>query len=511
MAENPTLPQTDIEIIQKYPDSGDDPKSFRLDFPDFKEVCQTTFAKGTIIDDPNCFKLTNDDPITVESMVKVEGDFGESDYIPIFYHPKEFYWDYPLGDPPVKATDFDEETGAFKLAWQSFRSGDEVVVMLKEKVPVAVMGHADGVPRLGEDVFKLQMADPPADPDPYKLDPNPYYFSINRTKRIELPPKGTAPLQQSNPDAFATYSPMLPDKGPPWWPEGPDMDYGLKLKAAVAESGVEVTERLLPDDLLPPLYKVDDLNYHEPFYMGHFEEREKWYWKVVVWAFAVGPIAIAIYTNLSKREHYRKYYRASIHKNGHGTKDETGTYGPYLWEPEGTLPHEFTCDEDKWWNEEDYDIYYNFWYQDIPPHSPPFTLGAQTKPPPYIFEANPTAPIINDKDPWYKNELFLVKAGLYRKNIIEEILTSVGGSPYGAYLAAWEGNYPMSKDWWPGSPEGMIKQTSLTVHMDLYSRWRYCEPNLDFSTYACPSEFNFYTRPHTKAEMEAAGMWPAPA
>lgn len=144
MAKKSTLPNTDLEVVEKYP-SGK-----RLDFQNFGSVCKTTYAKGVITD----FKKLKDDPITVESMVKVTGAFGESEYIPIFYHPKKDYWDKTLADPAVLATDFDEETGAFKQAWMSFRSGDEVVVMLKEGVPVAIVAHADGVPRIGEDVFK---------------------------------------------------------------------------------------------------------------------------------------------------------------------------------------------------------------------------------------------------------------------------------------------------------------------------------------------------------------------
>ena len=35
----------------------------------------------------------------------------------------------------------------------SFRCGDEVIVMLQDGVPVAVLGHADGVPRVGEDLI----------------------------------------------------------------------------------------------------------------------------------------------------------------------------------------------------------------------------------------------------------------------------------------------------------------------------------------------------------------------
>ena len=83
--------------------------------------------------------------------VQVEGQ-DESDFLPLFYHPKAQYWD----DTDVLATDFDEESGYFKRAWMSFRCGDEVVVMIREGSPFAVLGFADGVPRVGEDILQLE-------------------------------------------------------------------------------------------------------------------------------------------------------------------------------------------------------------------------------------------------------------------------------------------------------------------------------------------------------------------
>jgi len=163
MAENPLLPNTDIEIIEKYPPGR------RADFPDFGSVCKTSFSKGTITD----FEKISDDPIAVKPRVKVTGDFGESDYIPLFYHPKEKYWDGPTGppifesgeypdiigwkSPSLLATDYNKEGGYFEKAWMSFRCGDEVAVMLKEGVPVAIVGFADGKPRVGENILKVDL------------------------------------------------------------------------------------------------------------------------------------------------------------------------------------------------------------------------------------------------------------------------------------------------------------------------------------------------------------------
>ena len=155
MAENPLLPGTDIEVVEKYAPGK------RLDFPDFGSVCKTTFAKGVIAD----FKKTNDDPITVASMVKVtvEGK-GESDYIPLFYHPKKLYWDGKVivdgisVDTGEVATNYSE--GSFTGSWRSFRIGDEVIVMLSEGKPVAVLGFADGKPKIGENILKVTSSFP---------------------------------------------------------------------------------------------------------------------------------------------------------------------------------------------------------------------------------------------------------------------------------------------------------------------------------------------------------------
>jgi hypothetical protein len=142
------FPGTEMSIFEKYPESR------RLDHPNFGDVSKTTFAKGVIID----FEKIGDDPLTVKSRAKV--DIG-GDWLPIFFNPKEQYWD---GADGVLARDFDADGKYFKQAWQSFRGGDEVVVMLKEGKPVAIMGFADGVPRIGEDVVRLEnLSDPGTD------------------------------------------------------------------------------------------------------------------------------------------------------------------------------------------------------------------------------------------------------------------------------------------------------------------------------------------------------------
>jgi hypothetical protein len=126
------------------------PNSLRIDHEDLGEVCKTTYAKGVIKD----FKKVRDDPLEVKSLVKVEVEgVGESDFIPLFYHPKPQYWD----DKEHQATDYNEEEQYFEKAWMSFRGDDEVVVILREGKPVAVLGFADGKPRIGEDIVKVQV------------------------------------------------------------------------------------------------------------------------------------------------------------------------------------------------------------------------------------------------------------------------------------------------------------------------------------------------------------------
>ena len=202
------FPGTEMEVFSKYPDS------YRLDHPNYGDVAKTPYALGVITD----FKKLTDDPFVVESMVKVTGDWGESDYIPLFYHPKKLYWDNHLAEPPVLAQDFDVATGAFKQAWQSFRCGDEVAVMLKEGVPVAVVGFADGVPRIGEDIVKiaatgagpfyLQCSDAtPYDGKETGPDGNP----LNLTHRPEVYDGGKYEFSQIVSNSYAW------DAGSSWW------------------------------------------------------------------------------------------------------------------------------------------------------------------------------------------------------------------------------------------------------------------------------------------------------
>ena len=130
MADLGKFPGTEMEVFSKYPDS------YRLDHPDYGDVAKTPYAKGVISDFKRPDVANPNDPFVVESMVKVTGDWGESDYIPLFYHPKKLYWDNPLAEPPVLAQDFDVATGAKGLQAENVvvtKSGRDIKEEVKKE------------------------------------------------------------------------------------------------------------------------------------------------------------------------------------------------------------------------------------------------------------------------------------------------------------------------------------------------------------------------------------------
>ena len=189
----------DLAIFEKYPNS------WRVDHPNYGDVAKTTYAKGVIgdgADGSTAFDVLYFYRFRVRSMVKVEGAWGVSDYIPLFYHPKAQYWD----DPPnnLLAQDYNVAGGYFEKAWMSFRVGDEVKVMLKEKQPVAVVGFADGVPRIGEDVVKMVVHPQPGTDyfDAtliFKLDPPSVYFISGPLTSPYYPPLSSS---ENGPDGL---------------------------------------------------------------------------------------------------------------------------------------------------------------------------------------------------------------------------------------------------------------------------------------------------------------------
>jgi hypothetical protein len=124
-----------------------EPGSYFVNHPNYEDVQKTTFEKGTISD----FEVLEEDPFTVSSRVKVKGSWGESEYLPLFFRPKEKYWD----SDDHEATDFNEEGQYYEKAWMSFRcDDDEVIVMVQGSIPLVALGFYDGVPRIGEDIVK---------------------------------------------------------------------------------------------------------------------------------------------------------------------------------------------------------------------------------------------------------------------------------------------------------------------------------------------------------------------
>src|SRR5208337_2560879 len=140
--------------------------NYRINHADFRDVGQINYALGTISD----VQTLQADPIVPTSLVKVTGDWGESDFIPLFYTPKKSYWDI-IPDWLTASLSQDINPDAltsqnvadfyYKTAWTSFRPGDQVKVGLQapagggDLVPVAVLGFGDGVPRIGENIIKF--------------------------------------------------------------------------------------------------------------------------------------------------------------------------------------------------------------------------------------------------------------------------------------------------------------------------------------------------------------------
>lgn len=401
MADVIKFPGTEMEVIEKYP------LSRRLDHPDFGDVCKTTFALGVITD----FEKTSDDPITVNSRVKVTGDFGESEYIPLFYHPKAQYWDDETADPPALATDFDEELGCHKRAWMSFRCGDEVAVMLKEGIPVAVMSHTDGVPRAGEDVVKLSTQSVVTE------------WDFEDSEHPDWPSK----IGSTWPDVFIRMNKIdFHDEAE----KGLD---GLDLKLlneAERHDGPEETVKTgeLNVDIDPnapygTFHEDIGGEWENPLAYGFWsEDGSAFFTKVAVWTIKVGPVIFAIYGK------FRDTYSKSI------------TYYRVAPEPE-------------------------------------------------VYEYHVIQHV-------HGISRLCIKAGIYKEGMIEKIAASINAYPDWNYLGGLT-----ALNWWPVEVEGMVFQNDLSVLLAYL-------PFFDVKSF---DEVQWFARPHTKAELEAAGMWPAAA
>lgn len=379
MADKIIFPGTAMEVFEKYPASR------RLDHPTFGDVCKTTYAVGVITD----FEKIQDDPIQVKSRVKVKiGDGEESDFIPLFFNPKALYWD---GDG-VLAQDFDEEMGAFKQAWQSFRGGDEVAVMLKEGVPVAVMGFADGVPRIGEDIGKLVA---PAPNDPLEQ-----YFQMSKQNTY---PSGA----------------------------GPDsLGLGLLTVAQCLKSPIRTQGTGNFDNSAPYGYNTISDG-------GYDAEGVQWLEttaniridQVAVYMINVGAIC---YLN------YVEFY------------------------------HQYTCYLDHYWGEAGSGL--------------PGAIKTRTV---HVYGINRR----------------MMKAATYQNDLAQKVLDSLNGMTITASLAISAYHSGTWNDWWPVTIDGVTLQQDLTAIMN----------GVGFLRCFSVDEVQWMIRPHTKAELQAAGMWPAGA
>lgn len=130
----------DLAVIEKAP-------GYRLDHPDWGVVGRVSYAKGTITE----VQKLQDAPIKMASKVKVKVADEKSDLLPLFYRPKKQYWD----TPEHQAQDINQAEKLYENAWMSFRGDDEVKVVLVEGKPVAVLGFADHIRRIGEDIIKI--------------------------------------------------------------------------------------------------------------------------------------------------------------------------------------------------------------------------------------------------------------------------------------------------------------------------------------------------------------------
>lgn len=130
--------------IKKTKDKG----KWCIYFPNVGEVYNTTYKKGVIKE----FAKLRDDPIKVAPRVRVEIDGNKSDFIPIFFKPKQQYWDTDA----ERTTQLNEVQKYYETSWQSFRCDDEVIVQCYKNQPAAVVGFYDGIPRIGESLIKIE-------------------------------------------------------------------------------------------------------------------------------------------------------------------------------------------------------------------------------------------------------------------------------------------------------------------------------------------------------------------
>jgi hypothetical protein len=191
------FPGTEMEVNEKYPDS------WRLDHHDFSDVSKTTFAKGVII---GFHAASEDVPLIIKDCCDIEVDGEPYTEVPIFYHIPKAYAEHWKENTEQQehwqaGGSLDEESKTICRGVYSFLVGDEVVIMLHEGVPVAVIGFADGVLRRPHDYMQVDIpaqimeilnGEPVDDP----LGPYNYTIQLSNLNRED----GSSP---NGPDGFA--------------------------------------------------------------------------------------------------------------------------------------------------------------------------------------------------------------------------------------------------------------------------------------------------------------------
>lgn len=444
------------------------PGERRIEHPDFPDVQETTFAKGIISD----FKVSGTDPFRVEPLVKVViGDKETDDYLPLFYKPKKGFWDNP---PDVGAQDFDPGTMAYKQAWQSFRCGDEVVVLLNNGEPKLVLGFYDNYPRIGEDVVKWvpHEGDPPEygrvsqraneenwghysypndiGPDglPLHLDreaeavwSNVYYWNDQYIPRYDMPRNGYgADILQDNryktpkhPRNWCPHYLIDDPEGNCIWGGGQCSQSDPNDRIIVIRYG-EVSENTVGSKCSAHLVPV-------------------------------GPILYVVY---GIWEPYFKY---------------RGSIGRSYYKMGRTM-----CDELIKWLETFQDAY--------PDWDKPGLAYTQTDPPIFeMLEDNTISLEETNEDMILINQ---IKAGLYTEELYDAVLNGTL-SPYISWTAWQDNNWSRDVDYFQYAPDGLYWQWFGENNL------RYGGPLEDFIGH---EKDKLMTRPHTKAELISAGLWP---
>lgn len=451
----------ELRIWEKHPGER------RIDHPDFPDVQETTFAKGVITD----FQLVSTDPFRVKPLVKVRIGEQEFDpYIPLFYKPKAGYWE----DGEVGAQDYDQESRAYKQAWQSFRCGDEVVVLLKKGKPQMVLGFYDNYPRIGEDVVKWI---------PYGGDP-PEYGRVS---------------QRTNPRNWGHYN-FPNDIGP----DGKPLHL-VKKAEAIWSSIYYWNDSYIPRYFMPRTnYGVDilqDNRFKTPKHPRHWcphylidDQNGNCIWGG----------AQCRWSDPNDRVIAIRYGEMTAHTIGSKCSAHLVPVGPILyvvyslWEPYfkfngSSNRNEYKsgrtmCDDLKEWLET---------YQDgSPDWDKPGLAYSMTQPP--IFE-NLEDNTISIEDT-YEDMIIInqIKAGLYTEELYRTVMESQL-SPYITWLSWQNSDWNRNVNHFPYAPTGLYWQWFGENNL------RYGGPLEDFIYH---EKDKLMVRPHTKTELIEAGLWP---